>query len=214
MSEKRKDYKGRILRTGESQRKDLIYQYRYKDLQGKRKTIYSSDLKELREKKSRSSLMKGLTMLLGVLPCLLERYISLKQGVRYNTKLGYNFVLNLIKKEDFGYRQIRDIKVSDAQKWIMKLHNDGKGYSTITSVRGVVKPAFQMAYNEDIIRRNPFDFKLVNVVPNDSQKRIAMTEEQQEIWIAFIREDKTYTNITMSLSYYWEPVCVSASFAD
>ena len=123
---------------------------------------------------------------------LLERYISLKQGVRYNTKVGYNFVLNLIKKEDFGYRQIRDIKVSDAQQWIMKLHNDGKGYSTITSVRGVVKPAFQMAYNEDIIRRNPFDFKLVDVVPNDSQKRIAMTEEQQELWMRFIREDKTY----------------------
>ena len=86
-------------------------------------------------------------------------------------------MLNLIKKEDFGYRQIRDIKVSDAQKWIMKLHSDGKGCSTITSVRGVVKPAFQMAYNEDIIRKNPFDFKLVDIVPNDSQKRIAMTDE-------------------------------------
>lgn len=73
----------------------------------------------------------------------------------------------------------------------MKLHNDGKGYSTITSVRSVVKPVFQMAYNEDIIRRNPFDFKLVDVVPNDLQKRIAMTEEQQELGV--IREDKTYT---------------------
>ena len=113
MSEKRKDNKGRILRTGESQRKDLIYQYRYTDIRGKRQTIYSSD-------------------------SLLERYISLKQGVRYNTKAGYNFVLNLVKKEDFGYRQIRDIKVSDAQQWIMKLHNDGKGYSTITSVRGEI----------------------------------------------------------------------------
>ena len=56
-----------------------------------------------------------------------ERYISLKQGVRYNTKIGYNFVLNLIKKEDFGYRKIRDIKVSDAQQWIMKLQATGKG---------------------------------------------------------------------------------------
>ena len=90
------------------------------------------------------------------------------------------------------YRSIRDIKVSDAQKWIMKLHEDGKGYSTLTSVRGVVKPAFQMAYNEDVIRRNPFDFKLVDVVSNDSQKRIAMTEEQQTLWMDFIREDKTY----------------------
>ncbi len=181
MSEKRKDHKGRILRTGESQRKDLIYQYRYTDVQGKRQTIYSSDLKELREKEKeiQKQLDEGIDYAAGkaTVIALVERYISLKQGVRYNTKVGYNFVLNLIKKEDFGYWQIRDIKVSDAQQWIMKLHSDGKGYSTITSVRGVVKPAFQMAYNEDIIRRNPFDFKLVDVVPNGSQKRIAMTEE-------------------------------------
>ena len=183
MSEKRKDNKGRILKTGESQRKDLIYQYRYTDIHGKRQTIYSSDLKELREKEKviQRQLDDGIDYAAGAVTviALLERYISLKQGVRYNTKVGYNFVLNLIKKEDFGYRQIRDIKVSDAQQWIMKLHNDGKGYSTITSVRGVVKPAFQMAYN-------------VDVVPNDSQKHIAMTEEQQELWMSFIREDKTY----------------------
>ena len=197
MSEKRKDNKGRILRTGESQRKDLIYQYRYTDIRGKRQTVYSSDLKELREKEKeiQKQLDEGIDYAAGkaTVIALVERYISLKQGVRYNTKVGYNFVLNLIKKEDFGYRQIRDIRVSDAQKWIMKLHEDGKGYSTITSVRGVVKPAFQMAYNEDIIRRNPFDFKLVDVVPNDSQKRIAMTEEQQTLWMEFIREDKTYS---------------------
>ncbi len=42
---KRKDHKGRILRTGESQRKDLIYQYRYTDIRGKRQTIYSSEFK-------------------------------------------------------------------------------------------------------------------------------------------------------------------------
>ncbi|EET59325.1 site-specific recombinase, phage integrase family [Marvinbryantia formatexigens DSM 14469] len=196
MSEKRKDNKGRILRKGESQRKDLIYQYRYTDIRGKRQTVYSSDLKELREKEKeiQKQLDDGIDYAAGKITViqLLERYISLKQGARYNTKAGYNFVLNLIKKEDFGYRQIRDIKVSDAQKWIMKLHSDGKGYSMITSVKGVVKPAFQMAYNEDIIRRNPFDFKLVDVVSNDSQKRIAMTDEQQKIWMNFIREDKTY----------------------
>ena len=196
MSEKRKDNKGRILRTGESQRKDLIYQYRYTDIRGKRQTVYSSDLKELREKEKeiQKQLDDGIDYAAGKITViqLLERYISIKQGVRYNTKVGYNFVLNLVKKEDFGYRSIRDIKVSDAQKWIMKLHEDGKGYSTLTSVRGVVKPAFQMAYNEDVIRRNPFDFKLVDVVSNDSQKRIAMTEEQQTLWMDFIREDKTY----------------------
>ena len=49
---KRKDSKGRILKTGESQRKDGIYMYRYSDIRGKRKTIYSNDLKELRERSS------------------------------------------------------------------------------------------------------------------------------------------------------------------
>jgi len=43
MSEKRKDNKGRILRTGESQRKDLIYQYRYTDIRGKRQTVVVED---------------------------------------------------------------------------------------------------------------------------------------------------------------------------
>ena len=60
MSEKRKDHKGRILRTGESQRKDLIYQYRYTDIRGKRQTIYSSDLKELREKEIQRQLDDGI----------------------------------------------------------------------------------------------------------------------------------------------------------
>ena len=49
MSDKRKDHKKRILRTGESQRKDLIYQYRYTDNRGKRQTIYHADLHALRE---------------------------------------------------------------------------------------------------------------------------------------------------------------------
>ena len=197
MSEKRRDNKGRILRTGESQRKDLIYEYRYTDIRGKRRTIYSSNLSELRKKEAEilKQLSKGIdyaAVQITVI-ALVERYIRLKQGTRYNTKVGYKFVLNIIKKEDFGYRQIRDIKVSDAQAWMIKLHDDGRGYSTLTSVRGVIKPAFQMAYNEDAIRKNPFDFKLVDVVPNDSQKRIALTDEQQEIWMNFIREDKTYS---------------------
>lgn len=83
MSEKRKDNKGRILRTGESQRKDLIYQYRYTDIRGKRQTIYSSDLKELREKEKtiQKQLDDGIDYAAGKITvlALLERYISFKK---------------------------------------------------------------------------------------------------------------------------------------
>ena len=50
MAEKRKDKKGRVLKAGENQRKDSIYQYRYKDFWGKTQYIYSSSLDELRKK--------------------------------------------------------------------------------------------------------------------------------------------------------------------
>ena len=75
----------------------------------------------------------------------------------------------------------------------MKLQKDGRGYSTITSVRGVVKPAFQMAYEEEILRRNPFDFKLSDVVKNDSKKRIALTQEQRDTFMGFIKGDKHFS---------------------
>ena len=193
---RRKDNKGRVLRTGESQRKDLIYQYRYTDALGNRKCIYASDLKALREKEDelQRSLEEGLDYAGGEITVyeLLQRYLSLKCGVRYNTKVGYGFVMNIVQKEPFGARKIRDIKVSDAQRWMIKLQKKGKGYSTLTSIRGVVKPAFQMAYNEEVVRRNPFDFKLTDVVVNDSQKRISLTEKQQKVWMNFIREDKSY----------------------
>ena len=83
-------------------RKDLIYQYRYTDIRGKRQTVYSSDLKELREKEKeiQKQLDDGIDYAAGKINViqLLERYINIKQGVRYNTKVGYNFVLNLVKK--------------------------------------------------------------------------------------------------------------------
>lgn len=197
MRDKRKDHKGRILKTGESQRKDLIYQYRYTDVRGKRQTVYAPTLQELRQKEQaiQKQVDDGLDYEAGQITVieLLEKYISLKKGVRYNTQVGYQFVLNLVRKEDFGHRKISTVKVSDAKQWFAKLQTDGRGYSTITSVRGVVKPAFQMACDEDAVRKNPFIFKLTDVVVNDTVARAALTEEQLAVWMDFIRGDKTYS---------------------
>ena len=123
MSQKRKDHKGRILKEGESQRKDLIYQYRYTDGKGVRRTIYDADLQELRQKarQIQAELNDGTEYEAGQITVmeLLRKYVALKQGVRHNTKVGYSFVLNLVAKEDFGNRKISSIKVSDAKLWFM-----------------------------------------------------------------------------------------------
>ena len=110
---------------------------------------------------------------------LVEKYLSLKVNVRHNTLANCNFVLNILKKEDFGKMRIDRVKQSDAKAWLIKMQKDGRGYSTIHSVRGVVRPAFEMALQDDLIRKNPFQFELASVIVNDSVTHEVITRKQQ-----------------------------------
>lgn len=197
MAERRKDSKNRVLRNGERQRKDGTYMYRYTDVRGKRVCVYARTLEDLRVKEQtiQKELNDGIDYAAGeiIVLDLLKRYIATKTGVRYNTKVGYQFVLNLVSKESFGCLKIRDIKPSDAKQWFIKLYQDGRRYSTITSVRGVLRPAFEMAVEDDIIRRNPFSFQITDVVPNDSKTRQAISGEVKERFLTFIRESRHYS---------------------
>lgn len=56
----------------------------------------------------------------------------------------------------------------------------------------MVKPAFQMAVEDDLIRKNPFDFELVTVVVNDSVTRDAITHKQKRQFLVFVRTDKHF----------------------
>ena len=55
---RRKDSNGRVLQSGESQRKDGIYQYRY-TYGGKRETVYAPNLNELRQKEKEIQALLG-----------------------------------------------------------------------------------------------------------------------------------------------------------
>jgi len=171
-TKKKKDNRGRVLWAGESQRRsDLIYQYRYTDENHNRKYIYNVDLDVLREleekivknKKSGLSLEKPKQ----TVNELVDSYLETKQNVRYNTKKGYATIRRHIRESGFGDRKIGEIKVSDAKLFFTELQTNGKGYSTITSIRGVIKPAFQMAFEDDIVSRNPFLFELKGVVTRE-----------------------------------------------
>ena len=207
----RRDSKGRKLWTGESQEKNGRYKYRYIDKSGERKSVYSWKLTEsdvipkgrrkdisLREKEKQ--IQKALDDY--IMPNggnttvleLVEKYISQKRGVKHNTKAGYNFVINVIKKEDFGKKRIDTVRISDAKDWLIKLQaEDGRGYSSIHTIRGVVRPAFQMAVEDDLIRKNPFEFQLATVVVNDSVTREAITREQERAFLNFVKADKHFS---------------------
>lgn len=209
MSEKRRDNRNRVLRYGESQRPDGRYQFKYQDNDGKVKFVYSWRLdkndrtpagkkRELslreKEKQIEHDLFDHIVPNGGNMTVLelVKKYVSLKTGVRHNTEANYNFVINIIAKEDFGRMRIDKVHLSDAKAWLIRLQKDGRGYSTIHSIRGVVRPAFQMAVDDDLIRKNPFAFELATVVVNDSVTREAITRAQEREFLRFIQEDKHF----------------------
>ncbi len=210
MSEKRRDKRNRILHNGETQRKDGRYRFKYINTDGKEKCVYSWRLdhndpypkgkrKDLslreKEKQIEQDIFNKIISNGGnyTVLTLVEKYVSLKTGVRHNTEAGYKTVINILKKDPFGSVRIDKVKLSDAKAWLIKLQQiDGRGYSSIHSIRGVLRPAFQMAENDDLIRKNPFQFELVSVVVNDSVTREAITRKQQREYLRFIKEDKHF----------------------
>lgn len=88
--------------------------------------------------------------------------------------------------------KVGDVKTSDAKLFLIKLQQDGKRYSTVKTVRGVLRPAFQMAVDDDVLHKNPFGFELAGVVVNDSVTREALTREQTRKFLKFVHDDNVY----------------------
>lgn len=210
MSVKRRDKKGRVLRNGESQRADGRYAYKYIDGNGKPQFVYSWKLENTdktpqgkrddmclrdKEKLIQKDLDDKIVPNGGEMTVLelVKKYVNQKTGVRHNTEANYNFVINVIKKEKFGSKRIDKVKLSDAKEWLIKMQKvDGRGYSSIHTIRGVVRPAFQMAVDDDLLRKNPFEFQLATVVVNDSVTREAITRKQERAFLDFVKNDKHF----------------------
>jgi integrase len=205
----RRDSKHRVLRRGESIRTNGKYQFKY-HVNGKPHFVYSWRLEptdpqpvgtkpdlSLREKEKLigydldnqlDPLGKNITV-----NELVERYISTRTGAKNSTKMNYGFVKNLLKKQAFGDCKISRVKTSDAKLFLIKLQQeDNKRYSTIKTVRGVLRPAFQMAVDDDVLNKNPFGFELAGVVVNDSVTREAVTKDQMRKFLKFVHDDVVY----------------------
>lgn len=205
----RRDSKHRVLRRGESIRQDGRYQFKY-HVNGKAHFVYSWRLEptdklpigrkpclSLRELEKQigydldnrlDPVGKNITV-----NELVDRYLATKTGVKYNTQMNYNFVKNILKAHPFGDTKISRVKTSDAKLFLIKLQQEeGRGYSSVKTIRGVLRPAFQMAVDDDVLNKNPFGFQLAGVVVNDSVTREAITKEQMNKFLKFVHDDNVY----------------------
>ena len=211
MNNKRRDNRGRLLHNGEFQMSDGRYRYKYQDSFGKERAVYSTrldahdptppgkkrtpSLREL-ERQIQADLFDHIVSNGGNYTVLelVEKYVSTRIAVRQTTSKGYGTVINILKKDPFGRQRIDKVRISDAKCWLIKLQQeDGRGYSSIHSIRGVLRPAFQMAVDDDLIRKNPFGFQLVEVVVNDSVRREAISREDERKFLKFVKEDRHFS---------------------
>lgn len=63
---------------------------------------------------------------------------------------------------------------------------------TINNDKRSLSAAFHMAVQDDLIRKNPFDFSLDTVIMNDTEAKVPLSPEQEKSLLEFIKGSKVY----------------------
>lgn len=206
MAKARKDNKGRALRKGESQRtEDMRYVYTYTDPFGRRKYIYATDLRTLREKESQllKDQLDGLDVYAAGnadLNFVFDRYISTKTDLRKTTYTNYKYMYDHFVRDEFGKRKIAEIKYSDVLYFYYHLINERKlQINTLETIHTVLHPTFELAVRDDIIRTNPSDGVMAQVKKKPGKNhgvRHALTLEQQRAFMNYTANSPVFCHWT------------------
>lgn len=198
----RKDKKGRVLRKGETFRvTDNMYVYNYKDAMGKRRYVYSKDLVKLREKEKKllRDQLDGIGLYAegkGDLNFLFDRYIASKNDIRTTTKSNYITNYDRYVRNEFGKKKIQNIMHSDIVFFYAYLMDERNvHYGTVEYLQRVIRPTFQLAVRDQVIRLNPADGALRTLkqkVEPEKQIRHALTMEQQRVFVGYLESCPQY----------------------
>ena len=203
----RKVGKGRVLRKGEHYRKtDGRYSYIYTDPLGKQHTIYAKSLVTLRQKEESliKDQMDGLNVYVAGnadVNFLFDRYISTKSELRSSTYSNYLYTWNHFIRDTFGKKKVKDVKYSDVLFFYSDLINkQGLQINTLENINTVLRPSFQLAVRDDIIRKNPIDGAYAEVKKRNGgsrKRKRALTVQQQRAFINYVAENPFF--------YKWYP---------
>lgn len=214
MSEKRRDNKGRLLRQGELQRNDGKYEYRYLDVKGERRSIYSWKLvdtdkvpkgkrncRALRdmEKEVNRDVEDGINSYKAYRTTLnrfFDDYIETKYELKPSTRTNYKYMYNKYVRDGIGCMDIASIKYSNIKKFYIHLIKDLKFKpNSMEIIHTIIHPVFTIAVRDGLIRLNPTDGVMAEIKKShdwEKPKRHALTEAQQSAFIDFVKGSKTY----------------------
>ena len=217
----KKDSKGRNLKQNEDQMKDGRYRYRYTDKYGNRRAVYSwklvktdkipSGKKEdisLREKERQieKDIEDGINTYGADITVteLIYRYLKMNIKLADTTRSNYEHMTEKnIKGSLFGNLCIRNVKKSDVKLFYRYLH-DKRNFSvgTIQLYQNLIFPSFQMAVDDDLIRKNPCEGCMKDY-PRGSlgTTKEALTVEQQEKLLEFAKNRIVYQKYYVLIAF-------------
>ena len=199
MTERRKDNRGRVLKEGESQRKNGTYDYRWRDADG-RHSIYAKTLSDLRKKEAecKKDLYDGIradrrTI---TLDNLFDCWSETKRGIKGNTFANYQYLYKQFIHDKLGSVRIVDLHKSDIKRcYISLIENEGLQISTVDSIHTVVHQVLDVGVDDDYLRKNPSD-KVMHELKMQYQfgekRRKALTRDEQELFMSYVRDCQKY----------------------
>lgn len=195
----RKDKKGRNLRVGEYyDETNNRYMYR-KMVNGKRYTITSDDLVKLRKEETKLSVAIDSNSLIDkdYKKLTLDEYFriwcdnSAKSGRKATTYTNYkSYYKANVQGTELGQKKICDIKKMHCQKLFLSMIERGCKKSTLNNMKACLSLIFSEAEDDGAITRNPCKNIRFNHV--ESGHREAISDEQVDIFMEFLRTDPTY----------------------
>ena len=204
--QKRKDKDRIVLRTGERQRPNGTYEYRWTDKTGKCRRVYAKTLEELRDKekeieKDKSDGIKAEARYVTVNE-LFDLWKQIKRGLKDNTFQNYQYMYNTFVRLEFGKKRISTLKKTDVKRFYNYLADErGLQASTIDSIHTVLHQVLDMAVDDSYIRNNPSNNVLKELKQSHvfkTEKRKALTRPQQDLLLDFLQRNHTYN--------HWYPI--------
>lgn len=213
MAARRKDSKGRNLRSGESQMPDGRYRYRYQDRNGRKQVVYSWRLvstdKAPAGKRDGLSLREKVAAIAAdqrdgidsraadklTIADMFSRHLDSKRDLKESTLFLYRDTFKRYIAEELGNMKLSAVKYSDMKRFYNSLADAGLSVATIGLVDKILHPIFDLAIRDGIIRTNPTSGIMREIKKGskeDDRKRHALTLDEQTAFIDFLTGSNLY----------------------
>lgn len=179
-----KNLEGKELGQGIIQKKNGIYEARYVDRFGKRKSISGRDLKDVKRRFNEAVYENDQEINIKEdikLDEWYEKWMNIYKydTIRENTKRQYNQIYYHLISPCLGNYTLKNITQINIKELIKKLDKEGYKYTTKNKVKVILSDIFNKAMINEYVRKNPA--KGITVKRDDDENDIVVLTQEDQI---------------------------------